>query len=89
MGLVGCGPQPEAEQVLPTGGFWAHRPRACRVSAGWQGSQVQQHQVVAVGPVRIGGLMLLEAQLELRVWEALRDLDELCGVFLLRQGGET
>lgn len=66
-------PQPEAEQALPAGAPGDQARMVSRVGR----SQAQQQEVVAVGLVRIGGLMLREAQLELRVWEALRDRDEL------------
>lgn len=47
--------------------------------------QVEQHEVVAVVFFWIGGVVLQEAQVELRVWEAFTDLDELCCVFILKQ----
>lgn len=47
--------------------------------------QVEQHEVVAVVVFWIGGVVLQEAQVELRVWEALSNLDKLCCVFILKQ----
>lgn len=47
--------------------------------------QAEQHDVMAVVLSREAGVVLQEAQVEARVWEAVADLDKLGCVFVLKQ----